>query len=77
MKQVTVPEPVKAPTQSFSERAGKSKSQLAAKLFQLMEQKKSNLSVAVDVTRKEDLLRIAEQVNGSNEERYTSRNTSL
>ncbi|PRP89027.1 hypothetical protein PROFUN_02305 [Planoprotostelium fungivorum] len=47
---------------SYTERAAKSKSELGAKLLRLMDEKKTNLALAADVLRSEELLRIAEEV---------------
>lgn len=47
---------------SFFKRANLTLHPLAQKLFKLMEQKQSNLSVALDVTKKRDLLDLADRI---------------
>jgi len=47
---------------SYTQRAEKSNHPLAIQLFQLMEAKRTNLCVAVDVTKKAELLDIADKV---------------
>lgn len=47
---------------SYTERAKQHPNACARSLFELMERKQSNLSVAVDVTSKKELLAIADAV---------------
>jgi len=47
---------------SYSERAKKFENAAAKALLECMERKKSNLCVSVDVTKKENVLRIVEAV---------------
>jgi orotidine-5'-phosphate decarboxylase len=47
---------------SYTERAKQHPNACARSLFELMERKQSNLSVAVDVTTKKELLAIADAV---------------
>jgi uridine monophosphate synthetase len=47
---------------SYGERANLTSNPIAKKLFQIMEKKKSNLAVAADVTRSEDLLKLVEKI---------------
>lgn len=53
---------VKAPVLSYAERAQICTHPLSRSLLSLMEEKQSNLSVAIDVTSKEKLLALAEQL---------------
>ncbi|KAL9646969.1 hypothetical protein ABK040_013827 [Willaertia magna] len=46
---------------TYGERAKLTKSPFSKKLFELMEQKQSNLCIAADVTSKEDLLKLADE----------------
>lgn len=46
---------------SYAERAGLCKNKIAYQLLTLMQEKKTNLALSADVTRCEDLLKIAEQ----------------
>eukprot|EP01116_Phalansterium_solitarium_P018513 TRINITY_DN4923_c0_g1_i1.p1 TRINITY_DN4923_c0_g1~~TRINITY_DN4923_c0_g1_i1.p1 ORF type:complete len:503 (-),score=121.26 TRINITY_DN4923_c0_g1_i1:183-1640(-) len=55
-------EPAKPRALSYAQRAELCRNPLGAELLRLMEAKRSNLSVAVDVTNKADLLRIAAAV---------------
>ncbi|ORX57317.1 orotidine-5'-phosphate decarboxylase [Piromyces finnis] len=47
-------------TQTYSERAKVNDNACAKKLLELMDKKKTNLSVAIDVTKKDDIIRIAD-----------------
>lgn len=47
---------------SYSKRAELTKNQLSARLLNLMESKQTNLALAIDVTSKEELLKIADLV---------------
>jgi orotidine-5'-phosphate decarboxylase len=47
---------------SYSERAKKFENAAAKALLECMERKKSNLCVSVDVTKKENVLRVVEAV---------------
>ncbi|KAL6049893.1 Uridine 5'-monophosphate synthase [Balamuthia mandrillaris] len=47
---------------TFAQRAKESKNSVAKALFELMERKKTNLAVAVDVVRKEQLLKLADEL---------------
>jgi len=58
----SVAAPVKAPFVSFEERAKLATNKTAGKLFQLMASKKTNLAVAVDLTKKQEILDLAEQI---------------
>lgn len=49
-------------TLSYADRVQYAKNPVAKKLFQLMEKKRSNLSVAVDVTSQSELLQLVEQI---------------
>ena len=49
-------------TLTFSARAGLAKSAFAAHLFQLMDRKKTNLCVAVDVKKKAELIELADKL---------------
>jgi orotidine-5'-phosphate decarboxylase len=48
--------------QTYRERAEKHSNACARRLLKLMERKKSNLSLALDVTTKKELLEIADKV---------------
>jgi orotidine-5'-phosphate decarboxylase len=48
--------------QSYGERAAQHPNACAKRLLELMENKKSNLSLALDVTTKKELLEIADKV---------------
>jgi orotidine 5'-phosphate decarboxylase subfamily 1 len=52
----------KSSTLSYKERAALASNPVAQKLFALMEEKESNLAVAADVTRAEELLKLADQI---------------
>jgi len=47
-------------TKSYSERAKVNNNACAKKLLELMDKKKTNLSVAIDITKKADIIRIAD-----------------
>jgi orotidine-5'-phosphate decarboxylase len=46
---------------TYSARAAQHKNALAKQLLELMERKKTNLAVSIDVTKSEELLRIADE----------------
>jgi len=56
------PTPTKPKRSTYSSRAGLTKNPMAIKLFNLMEKKKSNLSVAADVNTAAELIALADKI---------------
>jgi hypothetical protein len=54
--------PKKFSYKSYTDRIPLTKNQVAKQLFKLMEQKKSNLCVAIDVPEKKTILELAEKI---------------